>query len=77
MGDFECESDEATESLRDEQRTTVPGSVGKAAERGTVATDQAMGERRRRRVVPMCDMRNRVQREGNQQRRESNSQPLW
>jgi hypothetical protein len=74
--DFECRSDEDADPLGDVQRMVVPRRIGKATERGTITAGQAMRDRRRRRVVPMRDVRNRVQREGKQQSCERNSQPL-
>jgi hypothetical protein len=76
MGNVDCGSDEAAESLRGEQRTTVSGSIGKAGEGGAVAAGQLMRDGCGCRVMPVRDMHDRVQREGYQQPCEGNSQPL-
>lgn len=62
--------------LDGERRMIVPRCVGKTVERETVAARKAMGYGGRRRIVSMSDMRNRVDRERQQQCREENSQPL-
>lgn len=73
---FECRSDEYAGPPEDGQWTVVPGRIGKAGEGGAIATGQLMRDRGGCRVVPMRDMRDRVQREGDQQPCEHNSQPL-
>lgn len=61
--------------LDGQRRMVVSRRVGKAVEREAVAASQ-VGCGGWRRIVSMRDMRNRADREGQQQRREDNSQPL-
>jgi hypothetical protein len=69
--------DEVKTVVFDGQRQLIVSRrVGKTVERKAVAARKAVGCRRRCRVMSMSDMCNRVHREGQQQCRESNSQPL-
>ena len=69
--------DEIEGVLRDGQRRMIVSRrVGKAVEGKAVAARQRMVCRGWRRIMPMSDMRNRVDRERQQQCREGNSQPL-
>jgi hypothetical protein len=54
---------------------SVPWPIDEAIERRAVAARRAV-QRRWFWVVRMCDMRNRIQRKGQQQAGESDSQPL-
>jgi hypothetical protein len=62
--------------LDGERRMIVSRCVCKAIERKAVAARKAVSYGGRRRIMLMGDMRNRVDRERQQQSREYNSQPL-
>jgi hypothetical protein len=60
----------------DQRRVVVSRRVNQTVERQTVAACKGMNGRRWRCVMAMGDMREGVDRERQQQRREGNSQPL-
>lgn len=63
--------------MRDsEGRMVMSKCVGKPIERKAVAASKVVGYGGRRRIMSMSNMRNRVDRERQQQSRESYSQPL-
>lgn len=62
--------------LDGQRRMVVSRCVSKTVEREAVAARKAVGCGGWRRIMSMSDMRYRVDREGQQQSREGNSQPL-
>ena len=77
-GDWEIEDrrNVDTDPLSDRQRVTVPRRVSQAAEGDAIAADEPVDSRGRRGLVLVRGMCDRIQREGEQQAGEGNSQPL-
>lgn len=75
--DLEAVACDDADGLRDRKGIIVTRRVGYAAEGNAVTTGQAVRCCRRGSIMLMRDMRNRIQREGEQQACERNSQPVW